>query len=343
MPAMSQPERIEPPSLEAFHFISRVFHEAPGYLDGFAHQQHCNPYQFEDDDFCKDHFYAAKEVGPAQLAPLAALSDETAARLFSIIGVIIRDTLIETKADLANIAIQEIDEPEDEYDIEGCSLDQLQIFLLHHAKQDMNPHWIELAEFYNTLAQDQQHAVSQFFISILNRPLDELLAVPGPEQALPAVISQELETHTQDGKHYAFCPIDQHWFRDADLNEKFVITGTATPLVNRNLLIATASTLKEAVARTSLYITGMSSDDAIRAVEIRYMGQALASANVGSKNFWSMPVPHIELPAKLIWDRENAGTDKITNQQFFDALIQTEKLLGLQWSKVQKLEDELGL
>ena len=341
---MSQPERIERPSLAAFHFISMVFRESPGYASGIAHQQQNNPYRFEDFDFSHNHFYCAKEVGLAQMAPLAAMSDETVTGLFSIIGVIIRETLIETKADLAKIAIQEIEEPDDEYNIEDSSLDQLQSFLLHHAKHDMNPHWIELAEFYNTLAQDQQHAVSQFFTNCLNRPLDVLLAVPGPEQQLPAVITQDLETHTQDGKHYAFCEIDQHWFRDADLNDKFEVTGISQFLaVDRRLRIATASTLKEAVARASLYVQNIDSNDVIRKVEIKYMGKVLAVAGIQSKDMWSKPIPHIELPAKLNWDRENAGTDKITSQQFFKTLLETEKLLGLQWSKVQKLEDELGL
>jgi hypothetical protein len=341
---MPKPDRIEPPSLSSFHFISMVFRESPGYASGIAHQQRDNPYRFEDFDFSHNHFYCAKDVGPAQMAPLAAMSDETGAGLFSILGVIIRETLIESKTDLINVAIQEMEDPDDDYSTEDSSLDQLQSFLLHHAKQDMNPHWIELAEFFNGLAQDQQHAVNQFFTHCLNRPLDVLLAVPGPQHELPTVITQDLEIHAQDGKHYAFCEIDQHWFRDADLNDKFQITGISQFLaVDRRLRIATASTLKEAVARASLYVQNIDSNDVIRKIEIKYMGKVLAVAGIQSKDMWSKPIPHIELPAKLNWDREKAGTDEITNQQFFKTLLETEKLLGLQWSKVQKLEDELGL
>lgn len=341
---MSQPQRIEPPSLAAFHFISKVFHESKGYACGIAHLQHDTPYQYDDMEFSQNNYFWAKGVGISQIAPLDAMSDDTLAHLFSIIGVIIHDKLIETRDDLINVAVTEMEDPEDIYHIEGCTLDQLQSFLLYHAKQDMNPHWIELAEFYNSLAQDQQHAVSLFFSDCLNRPLDDLLAVPGPEQELPAVITKDLETHTQDGKHYAFCEIDQHWFRDADLNEKFVVTGVVKHNVaDRRLLIATASTLKEAVAGASLYTHNMKTEDAIREVEIKYMGKVLAAAKVESPSMWSLPFPHIERPAKLNWDRENAGTDKITSQQFFKTLLETEKLLGLQWSKVQKLEDELGL
>jgi hypothetical protein len=341
---MSTPERIEPPSLAAFHFISKVFTDSNAHGNGIAHLQHDNLYNFDDAEFSNNYYFWAKGVMTAQIAPLNAMSDSTAARLFSIIGVIIRDKLIETKADLVNVAITEMEDPEDLYHIDGCTLDQLQSFLLHHAKQDMNPHWIELAEFYNALDHDQQHAVSQFFLNCLNRPLDVLLAVPGPEHELPAVITHDLKTHTQDGKHYAFCEIDQHWFRDADLNEKFVVTGLNKFMANdRRLLIATASTLKEAVASASLYIKNINSEDTIREVELKYMGTVLAVANLHSPNFWSMPIPHIELPAKLIWDREKAGNDHITKKQFIDTLLETEKLLGLQWSKVQKLEDELGL
>lgn len=341
---MSTPERIEPPSLAAFHFISKVFMDSNALGNGIAHLQHDNPYQYDDIEFSQNNYFWAKGVGISQIAPLDAMSDDTFARLFSIIGVIIHDKLIETRGDLINVAVNEMEDPEDIYHIEGCTLDQLQSFLLYHAKHDMNPHWIELAEFYNTLAKDQQQAVSLFFSDCLNRPLDELLAVPGPEHELPAAITQDLETHTQDGKHYAFCEIDQHWFRDADLNEKFVVTGLNKHLANdRRLLIATASTLKEAVASASLYIKNISSEDAVREVELKYMGKVLAVANLHSPNFWSLPIPHIELPAKLIWDREKAGNDHITKKQFIDTLLETEKLLGLQWSKVQKLEDELGL
>jgi hypothetical protein len=348
---MSQPDRIEPPSLAAFHFISLVFDERFHYLKGIAHLQGETPFSFGDIEFRDKHFDQANQVKPEQLAPFQAMSDETASALFSILGVIVYEDLISTKADLLNAALREWDDPQDEYSTQDCTLDQLQVFMLLHAKQDMRPHWIELAEFYNALPQDQQQAVSQFFTHCLNRPLDQLLSVPGPSLELPAAITEDLEVTEQDGKRYGLCPIDQHWFRDADLNEKFTIIGKSftplsqTPSVQRYLLIATASTLKEALASATLYTQNIESNDCIREIELRYMNEVLAIAKVDSKRMWSMPFPHIEQPAKLIWDLDGAGagTDKISNKHFIDTLFKTEKLLGLQWSKVQKLEDDLGL
>jgi hypothetical protein len=374
----SRPVRLNPPALEAYHFINIMFRRD---LIGMAHYpiKHY-PLIANDRAFKRENFEAINLIRPEQMAPLKAMNNATLNRLLWILKPNHFGTDMSTKDKFDAEMAHFYEMHQDNYN-SPPSYDQVQSFELHNAKLDLHIHWGQLVELYNESAPDQQEAIHQFFVNCLNRNMEDLLATPAPEVKLPDNLQEQFQAKVENGDTLLWSEIEQLWLRDDIHHQTYRVKigyrGSADP----ELVIATAPTLSQAIAFSTIYVNNSNlSNVAGSELTIYLHDQDLAVAEVDVVGAFG---PSAKV--KLKWNLEKAGTvstghleslrdNMVTQmetcshgiaaglaedhakfcqkiavlsrenpQSFTKKLMAVERALGIQWSKVQILEDALGL
>jgi hypothetical protein len=373
----SRPARLSPPSLEAYRFINIMFRRD---LIGMAHHQiEHYPLIANDRAFSRDNYAAAHQVRLDQIAPLKAMSDNTLDRLLWILKPNLYGKDMSSKDKFEQEMASFYENFQDEKT--PPSIDQVRSFGLHKAKLAHQTHWGQVTELYNESAPDQQEAIHRFFKNCLNRDLVELLATPAPEVKLPASFQEQFPSQTENGDTCLWSKVEQKWLRD-DMHHqayevKIYYRGSADP----DRVIATAPTVSQVIALATIYVNDSDlsnvggtrltiylHDQELAMADVETVGELCSSAKV--KLNWNLEKAGIIYTGNLETLRDNMATqmencspviaaglagdhNKLCHQiamysrenpqSFAKKLIAIERALGVQWSKVNMLEDALGL
>lgn len=343
----TRPTYLAPPSLEAYPFIDILFHR----LDIFIKHEY-NEKDFEqaysDKKFTGAFFTPPIEVIPYRLEPLMVMTDQTFERLCDILEPFDSyGQAYRTKEELAALA----GGPKTSDDSAGHQAAMRQTAVLHYSTLSSNIHWGSLANLYNESTNDQQEAISNFFIRVRNRCLEDLMKIPGPTFELPSSLHKEFPSKVEQGERLLYSESRQKWLREDLLHNRYRVEGFNSSR-NQLFLLATAPTLAQAIAKLSLFTK------AIHAPSFRigefgiyldgnYVADGMFKREIGRtpQQFLTAMKEPVKIQWNLnddVWDEE-PESQRISRADFTKLLFATEKALGLQWSKVRKLEDELGL
>lgn len=347
--ASPRPSYLAPPSLEAYPFIDILFHRQDIHIN---HKYNEKDFEqaYPDKEFANAYFTSPLEVIPYRIEPLLAMTDQTFERLCDILEPIDSDgQAYRTKAELAAL-VAYIKQPEDST---GQHQAMLQTAVLHHSTLSNNIHWGSLANLYNESSSDQQEAISGYFQRIRNRSLEDLMKVPAPTFELPASLCEDFESKVEQGVRHVYSTARQDWLREDLHHNRYRIEGFNG---GRGLifLLATAPTLAQAIAKLSIFTQAINPPSFnMSEFSVLLDGKYVADGQF-KRDFGKRPQPFMsamKAPVKIQWNLEDDVWDvepdvyppRVTRAEFTKTLYATEKALGLQWSKVRKLEDELGL
>lgn len=320
----SRPARLTPPSLEAYPFIDVMFRQQ---LLGIAHK----PYGTSDrcylDNVFKDaSFKSPDSVRLEQIAPLQALSEATLDRLLYILRPKLYGANLTTKADFDLTVTDAYDRYNHHMAVDSapCSLEQMASFQMAKAYYTEPVHWGQMADLYNNSSVDQQEAIHQFFVNCLNRQLGSIFATPAPKVKLNESFSETFETKIENGETLLYSEIEQKWLNQASFqqiyNVKIDTRGSAEP----PLLVATAPTLKQAIALASIYAQTTEADFSYpgNRITIHHNHDEIATADLqpsGARTQNSDFTENDDL--KLVWDLKKVGTSTSHAETMRDNLM----------------------
>lgn len=336
---MTAPAQLIKPPIQAYQFVSFMFWEES--MNEERHFWHGNLKQPNDDSFFDKHYKAPSKVNTAMLAPLATMTDETFSRLASIIGLSIDCEDVRSKEELAVACANQIDEVEGwcNEGPEAYSQEQLQTYLIFANRAELHPHWGALADLYNESTDDQKNAIYGFFKSCLNRDLDDLYRVPAPPLLIPEALRDTPKTSTVDARTMCFSEPSQQWRRDSHYQSSFWIEArNYSDNDNEMTLVATAPTLKEAMALATVFTQSLKQEPDFDHITIDYDRDMIATADLVD-----IGDPEGAFEAKLAWDFGFGKNARFPKETVLSTALAVEKALGLQWSKVTRLENDLGM
>lgn len=346
---MSFPKTVTVPLPENLRFIDRTFLEAKLSTDNSDHQM----------DFAS----WPGMIGDDLIHTLGLLSLETAELIYSVIKPKIGDKTVHTPKDLTRIT-HDSGESFREYfvidgDMDDFSDEQLQAFLLIGAQFEKIADWRKIARYYNDAPDDQKLAINTFFWEFRRLGLESLMSKTGLALPMPdALLSKN--TKTVDGEVFVHCNLAKDWVRDDLFYRQYKISSTNS-ISNTATTIAYAGTLEQAIARATQFALSKNgpvldktgkpkvlSDSALN-ISMTKLSINLDSGSFNTtvstadlvRNVKVLPDSTTVLDCKLSWGPGKSPV--IREKAFRSALYATEKLFGVQWSKVHNLENELGL
>lgn len=334
------PTYVTPPSLDAYPFISGKL-KFTNHNIALLGDEEPWPDKFEDVGFEHDHFFSPDIIDVDRSSILSRMSDSTFERLFGILKLCLNNfTTITSKADLTALVLRNADL----YTDKQIRPDQIEAYQLSDLKTDEHIHWGDLTALYNESNPDQQRVISDYFEHYKNRSLVRLLSVQAPCFNLPVSLDEQFLSKTENGQTFLFSDIQSAWLRDDVFHRQFTIQAVMSDMEYR--LVACAPTLTTALAKVTSFVLALDRSSGHIAMRVLLNEKLLAVAKIANTK-------GNNASQKMIWNLDRIGTDnefkKISAQEgnlkdtFTDTLLAVEKALGLQWSKVQKLEDELGL
>jgi hypothetical protein len=334
------PTHITPPSLDAYPFITAKF-----LADNIAIEHIKDgawPSETDDADFESKFFASRGRIKIAQSGTLAGMDDSTFVGLFSALKLSYHNfSAISSKSDLSKLAARDFDL----YIDEKFRPDQLEAFVLYSLSVGEKIHWGQVTDLYNASTPGQQQSISDYFKHFKNRSLVNLLSIQAPSFTIPDSVQSKFLSRVENGLTYCFSDIKQTWLREDLFHQEFVIKSV---LQDGSIgLVGSAPTLAIAIAKASLFAQTVSPERDHIAIRMSVNGQRLAFAKI-------VDIQGHHSAAKLVWSISSVGEYCLKSQRvslhsglikdaFTEALMEVEKELGLQWYKVQKLEDELGL
>jgi hypothetical protein len=246
-----------------------------------------------------------------------------------------------------------------EYDF--FNFEQLKSFFLVGAQCEKAVDWRKIAHLYNESPDDQKEALVEFFDEFRRHldDLDDLMETGAYDWKLPDPLLA-LETQEVDGQTFVRCPIGQRWVQDYLFHRQFVVSYV-DPYAKEPHVFAYAGTLEQAIAKatqSAISRNGPEIDAMGKCMklsqlkldqykltmsihsEIGATSELVASAKL-HRGIKVMPDSTMEKDCKLLWGPNKSTLFK--EREFRSALYSVEKLYGLQWSKVNHLEDGLGM
>lgn len=377
----SRPARLHPPSLQAYPFIDVMFRSLLLGIEHFPFDVSNRCYL--DNVFSQKYFpvesISLEQMAPLQALTEATLDRLLHILKPKIYGAII-DTKAAFDQILVDAYKSQIEHNGGRS--VACSLEQMASYLLHKAVMVEPVHWGKMVDLYNSSTADQQEAIHQFFLHSFNRQLDVILATPAPDVTLPASVRKAFDTKTESGETFYYSEVEQQWLNEVELQQIYSVTATKKGSSNPGVLIATAATVDEAIAFATIFtqkkdwltpfdrIIIRHKDDEIALADIVFSSmdsESIASTkykltwdikNVGTfltdfKNIRDELAKEIEnCSSEFREDLEKKHREMIrlihscsfdTPETFTKAVLSVERALGVQWSKVNLLEEALGL
>jgi hypothetical protein len=232
-------------------------------------------------------------------------------------------------------------------DPEGFTDEHLQVYVLQRAHFARHVDWRILARLFNASTPEQKQAIDAFMWDLRRISLETLFSKKSMELAVPAVLYERNEVRHEGGDTFIRCTMTNDWLRDDEFYRQFRVLSNEAGNASHSI-IGFAGTLEQAIAKASLYamqvgtpakkdwngvLAGLAAIGGVAAAITIYHDQLMVSADhkaVGTTGNNGLSWGKVDSPI-------------ITEKQFRSALYATEKLLGVQWSKVNHLEDALGL
>ena len=335
-----RPARIATPSVDAYPYIRLLYENIDCHIPKEpVDWDRVGPHVVKDFDFDYSRQQTASKIDAALMAPLAAMSDQTFEALCSVLKPRMYGEIITSRNSLADLAQRRYSDLST--DENPASLDQVMTHLFLTAWANRYVEWARLAELYNDSPDDQKEALHRYFTEGRNRDLGFMFRVKTPEFDLPASFDKPLQTKAGNDQTQAFDLVTGKWLREDFVMNQFEVHGIDSH--NRDILIATAPTLELAIARG---INGaINFNGKLLRMTLTLHGRFVAEGEV---EFTSGSHPHIkDKDPRITWThvepRTTSDEGRIDKNEFLKTLYATESALGIQWSKVSKLEDELGL
>jgi hypothetical protein len=351
------------PSLHDYPFISSIFARSIFAFTNSDGEEVAS--DFNGEQRIRDmHFRAPYMVQAKQMAPIEAMSNETFEKLFAILKPAINGRPISSKYDLEVIATSQ--EWLHLLTERTFSMHQMGSYLLFNADLSPNVQWAKVAQLFNNSEPDQKEAILQYFEEYKNRSLRWLLELTAMPVEIPSSLLESFESKEAGDDTYLYSNELERWLRDDRFYQQYRIDMVIKGGTSRHL-IATAPTLKQAIAKATAHVKNGEFIPDQWCFEIHHNGLPVANALLQTISD-KLPSNFVKRPVKLIWNREDLGVsndylDKIrksgTTRTKIDAMLRNaipieakafvktlfavEKALGVTWSKVAKLEDELGL
>lgn len=330
------PTHFDHPPMSAYPFINLMWEDyrtfdikwVVPYYRGDA------DWDWDDEHFTAYAFKSAASVKSDILKVLSDLSDDTFKNLIGRFGSSVSDVRITSRADLVVAA----ELAPGIYP--GATPEQLQAYLLYHARCEHEIHWGQVVDLYNSSPRDQQIAICNFFDEFLNRPLHGLLTCRGPEP-LPAELEPVMQTRQNGISTEVFCPPWNTWVRDDKITSLLMVEGRLATGGEFHV-ISYASCIEEACARATQFAANIDPYHPVVQLNISLEEKVVASTMIVSAKSGRSAPGSKRLPIRLDWNLKNTGPE-FTSDQVRNALIKAETFYGFRWSKVKKLEDELGL
>lgn len=209
--------------------------------------------------------------------------------------------------------------------------------------------------------------------------------VPAPDLVIPDGLDAPQKEGMLDGQAMIYSESQQTWLRDDVFLQQYQVHS----LLNATktfFLLATASTLTQAIAKATAYTKKAKGDSVTDSIVIKYRDSYLSKADF--KHTVSDKADIMEIlmsPVTLVWDLEFGAKRTRATQKKLDGLSEsmasasdpailaqlqsqadelkegisdmhlpsrndirrlifsTEKALGVQWTKVAQLENDLGM
>lgn len=363
-----RPSKLAIPELSNFPFINNVLSPEPVSFR-MANGELFEPDREINQSSMERYFVSPGDVQQAQIAPIKALSDDTFKTMFSLLGPSSFGVPIESRDDLEQLATSEhwklIYNAADNHD-DFC-LDQMCCFLMFHAKLASSIQWNKVADLYNSSEPGQQAAIYEYFRQYIDFDLKQLLELTASPVDLPSAFDKTFESREHNGDIYLFSDGLKEWLREDQFHQQYRVNLKISGATTKQLM-ATAPTLELAVAKASAHVIQTQNARGYWYCEISQGGMVLATANIewmhkeldkrqkgsdGIKLKWDLGSLCIqkEFVRKIQENGLNAEqiksmvkhTTPIKKDAFIKTLFAIEKALGLQWSKMYRLEEELGL
>lgn len=377
-----RPSRLTVPAIEAHPFITVVNSILNLGMKHQADDTHW-PDLSGDADFSVDNFEHPGCVQPYSLAPIQAMTSKTFSKLCAVLKPTFLETEITSQDSLADAAMIHAHRFEDDEDVGEFTLDQLQGYIMHNAVIQTDVPWASLAELYNESIASQQEALHQFFIRCRNRNLEVLMDVPAPTLGIPEGFSETLPSKVEDGQIYLLSKSRQAWLREDVFQQQYQVHGVhnnngityllgAAPTLREAVGKASAYANKASGSMVLDYIAIKHLGSYLAKATFDFVNDAdLGEMLVSPVTLrWNMDYPaertrqhdakiktlgsEMTLAKDLrIVDQLQAQVDEIQAQidamhlpkreDFKRLVFSVEKALGLQWTKVKQLEDDLGM
>lgn len=329
---MSISSQIYPPALENLPMIDRAFAKAVRH-----------------DDWRLDAWVSGVAVDLAMA--FAGLSPSVVSCLFKVIQPIIGGRLIQSAEDLDRIDLESQEDYLGESEIESlASLDSkhLQLYLLQRATFLEHIDWRQVADVFNEASADQKSAIDRFFWEFCGKGVEFLLRIKSMELAVPSVLYSNNEVLQEGDERFVHCNVANAWMREEAFYRQFVVSVRDHYTADKDAFLGFSGTLEQAFAKATLYAMSKNNPapnqvDPFGMVNVaggrpftltlRRRHSLLGTAEIKNMN--------TSTPRHLEWNLIKNGA--IDEKVLRTALYSTEKLLGVQWSKVRDLEGALGL
>jgi hypothetical protein len=329
---MSVLSQIETPTLENLPMIDRAFAKAVRH-----------------DDWRLDAWVTGVAVD-LDIA-FACLSSSVVSGLFKAMQPIIGGKLIQSAEDLDRIDRESLEDYLGESELDSlASLDSkhLQLYLLQRATFPEHIDWRQVADVFNEALVDQKSAIDRFFWEFCEKGVVYLLNTKSMDLPVPSVLYSKDEVLQDGDERFVYCNIANAWMREEAFYRQFVVRVRDHYTTEGDAFLGFSGTLEQAFAKATLYAMsknnpapnqvdpfGMVNTAGGRpfTLTLRRRHSLLGSAEINHMN--------TSTPRRLEWSLIKNGA--IDEKVLRAALYSTEKLLGVQWSKVRDLEGALGL
>lgn len=303
-------------------------------------------------------------IGDDLVATLDAFDTSTFSALMTALSPAVNKSTIRSRKDLEVAADQNGNSYRgyfvEEGDFDDFSDEQLQVWLLKSCAYPKDIDWRVVVSIFNESTPDQQKAIDAFFWEFRRLNLESLTKPGGLVLKVPESLYSN-DTRSVDGKAQVFCKIAQEWMPDDKFHTQFSVTYT-DGLANAVTIIGYAGTCEQAIAKATAFtrsndgpidVKTQIQKDGTRKVVSPIAGKRVAGTV--SISFGNVRVASADLErsvevesdqyasagCKLAWGERKAGP--LSEQQFRRALWSVEKLIGVRWSKVHHLENDLGM
>jgi len=303
-------------------------------------------------------------IGDDLVETIKSVETNTLTALLTALRPVVNKSLILSGKDLEVAAIENGSSYR-EYFVEDGDFDdftdeQLQVWLLKSCAYPKDIDWRVVVSIYNESSPDQQKALDSFFWEFRRLDLESLTRTAGRVLKVPESLYSN-DTRSLDGKDQVFCKIAGEWMPDDKFHTQFSVTYI-DGLANAVTVIGYAGTCEQAIAKATVFTrsndgsldvkTQIQKDGTTKVVS-PIAGKRVAgtiSISLGNARIADADLERsVEIDSnlyasagcKLTWGERKAGP--LSEQQFRKALWSTEKLLGVRWSKVHHLENDLGM
>lgn len=288
-----------------------------------------------DEEFAQHHFYNPASVMYEQAIGLSHLSDSTFEALCLATKPKYFSNQILTKNDLFALAAKEFEfYNEDEEDNGHASLDQIASYLLFKCRRTEEVQWGNIADLYNSSTQDQQQAMAYYFDRCENRDLLDLLATRAPAFEMPGALQEAFVSKKEGMETLTFDDESGEWVRNDLFDNRFEAYLRDTE--HFSTLIGTGPSLQAALAKATAHVRD-SNEPAMKKLMIIRSHQVLADGDIEYRNCNDLSLP-VGKPTITWTPRPPQDPQSLTK-----TVYSVEKALGIQWAKVRRLEDELGM